>query len=46
MVISELAKNNKRYDVVYADPPWIQKKGGKKNARPNSSGKELDYPTL
>lgn len=37
---------NKKYQVILADPPWRQKKGGKKNARPNSSGGELDYPIL
>lgn len=36
----------KKYQIIYADPPWIIKKGGKKNVRPNSSGKELDYPTM
>jgi N6-adenosine-specific RNA methylase IME4 len=33
-----------RYDLIYADPPWKQSKGGKKNVRKNSSGKALDYP--
>ena len=33
-------------DLVYADPPWEQGKGGKKRVRPNSSGKPLDYSTL
>lgn len=37
---------NDKYDLIYADPPWKQSKGGKKNVRPNSSGKELDYPTM
>ena len=46
MKIENLETLDKQYDVVYADPPWIQKKGGKKNARPNSSGGELGYPTL
>lgn len=46
MRISNLETLDKRYDIVYADPPWIQKKGGKKKVRPNSSGGELDYPTL
>ena len=34
------------YDLIYADPPWKQSKGGKKKVRPNSSGKELEYPTI
>ena len=29
--------------LVYADPPWRQRRGGKKAARPNSSGNELPY---
>lgn len=32
------------YDVIYADPPWQQAKGGRKAKRPNSSGTALDYP--
>lgn len=46
MVITDLKSNNKKYSIIYADPPWEQKKGGKKAARPNSSGKDLDYPTM
>ena len=34
------------YDLIYADPPWDQSKGGKKDSRPNSSGGELDYSTM
>lgn len=34
-----------KYDLIYADPPWKQSKGGKKQARANSSGKPLDYST-
>lgn len=33
-----------RYDLILADPPWKQAKGGKKNVRPMSSGTALDYP--
>jgi N6-adenosine-specific RNA methylase IME4 len=45
MKINVLNTENK-YDIVYSDPPWQQKKGGKKKVRPNSSGGELDYPTM
>lgn len=38
MRVENLETLDKRYDIVYADPPWIQKKGGKKKVRPNSSG--------
>lgn len=34
------------YNLIYADPPWKQTKGGKKNCRPASSGKSLDYNVL
>lgn len=34
------------YNLIYADPPWKQTKGGKKKVRENSSGTLLDYPTL
>ena len=36
----------KNYEIIYADPPWRQSKGGKKNQRPNSSGTKLDYPVI
>jgi len=36
----------KKYQIIYADPPWKQSKGGKKSERPNSSGEELDYPVI
>ena len=37
---------NKKYQIIYADPPYQQGKGGKKNVRPLSSGGQLDYPTM
>ena len=38
--------NEKKYQIIYADPPWQQSKGGKKNVRPKSSGEKLDYPVI
>lgn len=35
-----------KYEIIYADPPWKQSKGGKKNVRPNSSGEELEYSVI
>lgn len=35
----------KKYDLVYADPPWKQTKGGLRKIRPKQK-KGLDYPTL
>jgi len=36
---------NKKYQIIYADPPWKQTKGGLRRSRPNQD-KDLDYPTL
>jgi len=36
----------KKYQIIYADPPWQQDKGGKKSVRPNSSGEKLDYQVI
>lgn len=44
MIINDLQTVG-QYDLIYADPPWKQSKGGKKSVRANSSGKPLDYPT-
>jgi N6-adenosine-specific RNA methylase IME4 len=34
------------YNVILADPPWRQSKGGKKSVRPKSSGEAFEYPVL
>ena len=39
----DIFNTNNQYDLVLADPPWKQAKGGKKSVRPVSSGTELDY---
>lgn len=36
---------DKKYSIIYTDPPWNQNKGNKRSCRPNQ-GKQLDYPTL
>ena len=46
MIIKNLRDTQNTYDLILADPPWKQKRGGRKNVRPNSSGKELEYPVL
>lgn len=46
MVIQDITKLDNKYGIIYTDPPWQQRRGGKKAVRPNSSGMELDYPTL
>ena len=43
-MIIDIFNTDKKYDLIYADPPWKQFKGGKKSIRKNSSGKPLDYP--
>lgn len=44
MIVKDLHNIEGKYDLIYADPPWKQSKGGKKSVRENSSGKPLDYP--
>lgn len=39
----DIYSSENKYDIILADPPWRISKGGKKNVRPNSSGKPLDY---
>ena len=41
----DIFQTDKQYDLILADPPWKQNRGHKLKARPNSSGKPLDYPT-
>lgn len=43
-MVVDIFNTDKKYGVIYADPPWKQSKGGKKAVRKNSSGKPLDYP--
>jgi len=33
------------FDLIYADPPWKQTKGGLRKSRPNQE-KKLDYPVI
>lgn len=40
----DIFNTNQRYDLIVADPPWKQARGGKKSVRENSSGRPLDYP--
>ena len=36
---------DKKYQIIYTDPPWKQTKGNKRKCRPNQD-KKLDYETL
>ena len=40
----DIYNTDNKYDLILADPPWNQRKGGCKSVRPQSSGTELDYP--
>jgi N6-adenosine-specific RNA methylase IME4 len=46
LVIKHANEITDTYQLILADPPWRQGKGGKKAVRENSSGKPLDYQTL
>ena len=35
-----------KYDILYTDPPWMQGRGGRKAARPNSTGMSVPYQTM
>jgi len=39
------SKGMKKYQIIYADPPWKQTKGGLRKCRPKQ-GRLLDYETL
>lgn len=41
----DIYNTDKKYDLVYTDPPWSQKKGNMRKCRPKQ-GRELDYKTL
>lgn len=45
-MVIDINNCNQKYGIIYTDPPWQQSKGGKKSARPNSSGGRLSYPTM
>ena len=45
-VVIDINKTDKQYGLILADPPWKQRRGGKKAVRSKSSGMGLDYPTL
>ena len=41
----DIYNTDKKYQIIYADPPWQQRKGNTRKCRPNQ-GKKLDYETL
>lgn len=48
MIFKDIHDIGDQYDLICADPPWKQSKGGKKSVRKNSSGTPLktDYEGL
>lgn len=43
----DIFNTDRKYDVIYTDPPWEQTKSGKRKCRPNQlGGGSLDYRTL
>lgn len=40
----DIYNTDRKYDLIYTDPPWQQTKGNKRKCRPNQE-KELDYKT-
>nr|DAR87847.1 MAG TPA: N6 adenosine methyltransferase subunit [Caudoviricetes sp.]DAT97244.1 MAG TPA: N6 adenosine methyltransferase subunit [Caudoviricetes sp.] len=46
MGVIDIFNTTNKYDIIYADPPWRQSKGGKKKVRPITSGTPLDYNVL
>lgn len=44
-MITDIYSSEKKYGIIYTDPPWQQKKGGLRKSRP-AQGRTLDYPTM
>ena len=42
----DIFNSENKYDILYTDPPWQQGRGGKKTARPNSTGMTVPYETM
>ncbi len=43
-MVVDIYNTSNKYQLIVADPPWKQSKGGKKAVRENTSGVPLDYP--
>lgn len=46
MLVTDIFDTEKKYDLIYTDPPWEQGKGGYKKRCPHNSGGGLDYPVM
>lgn len=43
---TNIFETEQKYGIIYSDPPWKQGRGGKKKARPNSTGMTVPYETM
>lgn len=41
----DIYNTDKKYEIIYTDPPWAQTKGNLRKCRPNQN-KYLDYETM
>ena len=41
----DIYNTDKKYEIIYTDPPWAQTKGNLRKCRPNQN-KSLDYKTM
>lgn len=41
----DIFNTDRKYDIIYTDPPWAQQKGNIRKVRQNQ-GRDLDYKTL
>lgn len=44
-MVIDILDIEKKYSIIYTDPPWPQKKGNARKCRPKQ-GKNLDYSTI
>lgn len=44
-MITDIFNTNRKYEIIYSDPPWPQTKGNKRDCRANQ-GRLLDYHTM
>lgn len=42
----DIFTTEEKYDILYTDPPWQQGRGGRKAARPNTTGMNVPYDTM
>lgn len=42
----DIFTTEEKYDILYTDPPWQQGRGGRKAARPSTTGMSVPYDTM